>query len=108
MLRACTEQSAPSMENTMSLMKERKQSVTVTNVGNFNIKMFDVAQANMEALFVFACQLATVKTPSDIIELWTEHTRKQFERLTEQSKELTVLGQKAAVEMVEMGALPRT
>lgn len=91
----------------MSLTREHKQSVTVTNVRDFNIKVIDVTQANMDALFEFACQLATVKTPSDIIELWTEHTRKQFERLTEQSKELTVLGQKVVVEMVEMRALPR-
>jgi hypothetical protein len=106
-LRARSEQSSPTKENTMSLTREHKQSLTVTNVRDFNIKVIDVTQANMDALFEFACQLATVKTPSDIIELWTEHTRKQFERLTEQSKELTVLGQKVVVEMVEMRALPR-
>jgi hypothetical protein len=91
----------------MSLVREHKQSVTVTNVRDFNIKMIDVTQANMGAFFEFACQLAIANTPSDIIKLWTEHTRKQFERLTEQSKELTVLGQKVVVEMVEMRALPR-
>ena len=82
-------------------------SVTVENIRDFNIKMIDMAHANMEALFGFARQLATAKAPSDIMELWTAHTRKQFERLTEQSKELTVLGQKVVVEMVEMRALPR-
>jgi phasin len=76
-------------------------SVTVENIRDFNVKMIDMAQANMEALFGFARQLATAKAPSDIMELWTSHTRKQFETLTEQTKELTTLGQKMAGESVE-------
>ena len=54
----------------------------------------------MEAFFGLTRQLATGKAPSEIAELWT-HCRKQFETLTEQTKELTALGQKTAAESAE-------
>ena len=47
------------------------------------------------------CVGATAKAPSDIVELWTMHARKQFEMLSEQTKELTALGQKMAGESAE-------
>src|SRR5580698_5179936 len=76
-------------------------SVTVENIRDFNAKMIDMAHANMEALFGFVRQLATAKAPSDIMELWPAYTQKQFETLTEQTKELTTLGQKMAGESAE-------
>jgi hypothetical protein len=42
-----------------------------------------------------------VKTPAEALELWTSHTRKQFETLTAQAKELAELSQKVASETVE-------
>jgi hypothetical protein len=84
----------------------QSRSVTVENIRDFNVKMIDMAHANMAAFFEFACQLATAKAPSDIIELWTAHTRKQFETLTEQTKEMTALGQKVVWESAQMRALP--
>jgi hypothetical protein len=60
-----------------------------------------MAQANAEAVFEFARQLAAVKKPSDMVELWTARARKQFETLTEQTKELSTLGQKIAGESAE-------
>ena len=80
---------------------EQSYSVTVENIRDFNVKMIDMAHANMEALFGFARQLATAKAPSEIMELWTAHARKQYETLTEQTKELTALGQKMAGESAE-------
>jgi hypothetical protein len=50
---------------------------TVDNIRDFNVKMIDMAQANAEAVFEFARQLATAKQPSDIFELWTAHAKKQ-------------------------------
>jgi hypothetical protein len=35
------------------------------------------------------------------MELWTSHTRKQYETLAAQAKELAELGQKVAAETVE-------
>jgi len=42
-----------------------------------------------------------VKSPSDFIELSTDHSRKQFETLTEQTKELAALAQKVTLATVE-------
>jgi hypothetical protein len=47
-----------------------------------------------------------MKSPSDFIELSTDHSRKQFETLTEQTKELAALAQKlslATLEPLKMG-----
>ena len=76
-------------------------SVTVESIRDFNVKMIDMAQANAEAVFEFARQLATAKQPSDMVELWTAHAKKHFETLTEQTKELSALGQKIAGESAE-------
>jgi phasin family protein len=67
----------------------------------FNVKMIDLLQANAEAVFEFARQLTTATTPSEILELWTSHARKQFEMLNEQARQLTALGQKMAGESAE-------
>ena len=56
----------------------------------------------MEAFFGLARQARNSEgTSHDIMELWTAHARKQFETLTEQTKELTALGQKTAAESAE-------
>lgn len=75
---------------------EQSYSVTADNIRDFNVKIIDLASANAEAVFEFARQLATAKTPPDIMDLWTSHAKKQFEMLSEQTKELTALGQKIA------------
>ena len=41
------------------------------------------------------------RQPSDFIELSTEHSRKQLETLTEQTKELAALAQKVTLATVE-------
>ena len=80
---------------------EQSYAATVENIRDYNLKMIDAVQANTEAVFGFARQMAAVKAPSDIAELWTAHARKQFEMLSEQTKELSALGQKIAGESVE-------
>jgi hypothetical protein len=77
---------------------EQSFSAAVENMRAFNVKMIDMARTNAEAGFDFALQIATVKAPADIGELWTAHAHKQFERLSEQTKELMALGQKMAGE----------
>ena len=81
--------------------QDQSISVAFESIRDFNVKVIDMAHANMEAFFGLARQLATAKAPSDIAELWTTHCRKQFETLTEQTKELSALGQKTAAESAE-------
>ena len=76
-------------------------SATVENMRNYHSKMIDMTQVNIAAVFEFAGQLATAKSPSDVMELWTSHARKQYEMLSEQLSELTALGQKMASESAD-------
>jgi phasin len=80
---------------------EQSYSTSVENMREYNLKMIDMAHANAEVVFELARQLATAKTPSDFMELWTSHTRKQFEMLSEQASDLTALGQKMAGQSAE-------
>jgi len=45
--------------------------------------------------------LSGVKSPSVFVELSTEHARKQFETLTEQTKQLAALAQKVMLATAE-------
>src|ERR1700746_2390834 len=87
----------------MSPTSNHDQSISVTfeSIRDFNVKMIDMAHANMEAFFGLARQLATAKAPSDIAELWTAHCRKQFVTLTEHTSALTARGKKRAAESAE-------
>ena len=53
------------------------------------------------AAFDFFGELITAKSLSEVIELSSAHSRKQFEALTAQGKELGALAQKVATETAE-------
>ena len=76
-------------------------STAVKGAQDYSTKVIEFASANTEAAFAFAQKLFGVKSPSDFIELSTEHSRKQLETLTEQSKELAALAQKVTLATVE-------
>jgi phasin len=63
--------------------------------------LMEMMKANTTATLDFAQELLGIKSPSDAVELWTSHAKKQFEIFSAQSKELTELGQKVATETVE-------
>ena len=67
----------------------------------YSAKLVEFMKANTTASLDFAQELFGVKTPAEALELWTSHTRKQFETLSAQAKELAELGQKVATETVE-------
>ena len=64
-------------------------------------KVMQFVKANTTANLDFTQELLGIKTPSEALELWTAHTRKAFETLSAQSKELSELAQKVAAETVE-------
>src|ERR1035437_3168119 len=76
-------------------------STAVKGAQDYNTKFIEFAQTNTEAAFDFVQKLSGVKSPSDFIELSTEHSRKQLETLTEQTKELAALAQKVTLATVE-------
>jgi phasin family protein len=61
----------------------------------------EIIKASTSANLDFAQELVGVKTPSEALELWTTHAKKQFETFSAWGKELTELSQKVASETVE-------
>ncbi|HEY6833424.1 MAG TPA: phasin [Pseudolabrys sp.] len=90
---AATEQTTKMVENTIASAAK--------GLKDYNLKAIEFAQLNSDAAFDYAKQLMSAKSPSEMLELWTTYARKQFEVLTEQTKELATLGQKAASETAE-------
>lgn len=76
---------------------EKDISASAETVRELSATLIEMAHANIESAFEFAREAATVRTPSDLANLWAKHTRKQLELLSGQTKELTELGQKFAV-----------
>ena len=70
-------------------------------VTDYTLKTIEIARANSNAAFDFASQLVGVKSLSEAIELASSHTRKQFDAMLEQGKDLTALAQRVATESTE-------
>ncbi len=60
----------------------------------YNSKVMEFATANCNATVAYLTKLASVKAPSEFIELTTRHVREQSEALTRQARELTEMTQK--------------
>ena len=52
----------------------------------YNAKLIEFFKANTSSSLDFAQELFGVKTPAAAMELWTSHTRKQYETFTAQSQ----------------------
>ena len=80
-----------------------KTTYSTANKGasDYGLKMIEAAHVNTNAAFDFAGELMAAKTLSEIVELSSTHARKQFEALTQQTKELNALAQKVATDTAE-------
>jgi len=87
-------------EQTTKVM-EQTYATAANGIRDYNLKALEIARVNSDAAFDYARQLMSVKSPSEMLELWTSHARKQFEALTEQTKGLAMLGQKVVTETTE-------
>jgi phasin len=67
----------------------------------YNAKVMECAKSNTEASFSFVQTLVDVKSPSDFLELSPDYPRRQFETLTEQTKDLMALAQRVTIATVE-------
>ena len=70
-------------------------------MSDYGLKLIEVARENTNSAFDFASQLITVKSISEAVELSTAHSRKQYESVSAQTKELASIAQKAALDTVE-------
>src|SRR6202142_67352 len=64
----------------------------------YSAKLMEMMKTNTSATLDFAQELIGVKTPSEAMELWTAHAKKQYEAFTAYGKELAELSQKVATE----------
>ena len=77
---------------------EQSFSWSLAAMRELNGKLIDMAHANADAVFDLASEVAGAKGPSDWVVIWSEYTRRQFEMMSDQTLELTELGQKFATE----------
>ena len=92
-MRAATAEATTVMKNSYS--------TAVQGAQDYQAKIMEFANSNTEAAFDFAQKMSGVKSPSEFFELSTNHSREQFETLTEQAKELATLAQKVTMATVE-------
>ena len=87
-------------EEATDVLEDTYASAT-KGASDYGLKVIELARENTNAAFDFASRLITVKSLSEAVELSTAHTRKQFEALTAQSKELAAIAQKVAADAAE-------
>jgi phasin len=90
---AATKEAAALIENTYT--------TAMKGVHDYNNKYIEFAVENTKATFDFLQKLSTVKSPSEFMELSSDHARKQREALTEQTKQLAALAQKVTLASAE-------
>ena len=59
----------------------------------YQLKLVSAAQENANALFEYAHEAVEARSISDLIELSTEHTRRQVELMSKQARELAASAQ---------------
>jgi phasin len=92
-LKAATEEATDVLESSYS--------AAAKGTADYGLALIDVARTNMSAAFDFASELASAKSPSDLLALSTAHARKQFEIASAQAKNLAALAQKLTTEAAE-------
>jgi phasin len=92
-MKSATEQATDVLEDTYA--------TATKGVSDYGLKVIEAARENVNSAFDFASQLMTAKSLSEVVELSTAHTRKQYEAVTAQTKELAAIAQKAAVAAAE-------
>ncbi len=82
-------------------MLETVYSTASKGSTEYGLKVIEVARTNTNTYFDFVEKLFGVKSPSELVEVATAHSRMQFETLTAQGKELGTLAQKLATETAQ-------
>ena len=76
-------------------------STVIKDAAEFNVQWIEMVRANTNSSLDFARQLVGVKSPSEFFQLSAEHTRKQFEVVTQQAQHLAGLAQKVTTDAVQ-------
>ncbi|MFT0861017.1 phasin [Ancylobacter sp. G4_0304] len=89
-----------SAEETTDLLEDT-YSTASKGVAEYNAAALESLRANVNATFDYFGALLGTKSVSEAVELSTGHLRKQFDVLSAQAKELSVIAQKVATETAE-------
>jgi phasin len=92
-VQAATADAANSMKSSYSTALQGAQ--------DYQAKFLQFANSNTQAALDFAQKLTSVRSPSEFFQLSVDHSREQFETLTEQTKELATLAQRVTLATVE-------
>ena len=99
-VRDFAEKSAARAKDTTKVL-EQTYSAASQGSAEFSQHLLEIAQANMNAAFDFARQLTRVTSPAEFFQLSAAQVQKQFQTLTEQTKQLTSHAQKVATESAQ-------
>ena len=69
--------------------------------GEYTAKLMEFMKANTSTSLDFANELFGIKSPTEAVSLWSNHTRQQLETFQAQAKELAEIGQRVAAETAE-------
>src|SRR4029450_6019521 len=76
-------------------------STAVKSAEEYNAKVMEFARTNTQTNLEFVQKLSNAKSPTELLELSTNHSRRQFEALAQQARELLSLAQKTMLTTTE-------
>ena len=87
-------------EETTDLLEDT-YSTASKGGAEYNTVALELLRANVNSTFDYFGALLSTKSVAEAVELSTSHLRKQFDVLSAQAKELSVIAQKVATETAE-------
>ena len=83
-------------ENAREAASRAQESTSRATEGlrEYQLKLVGAAQENVNAFFEYAQDAVEARSISDLVELSTEHSRRQLEMMAEQARELAGSAQK--------------
>ena len=76
-------------------------STALKGIQDYSSKVVEFTQSNTKSYVEFLQRLAGVKSPSEFLELSTDHTRSQLEKMVDQGRQLTALAQQVTLATAE-------
>ena len=80
---------------------QQSYSSAAEGIHEFNAKLLDIAQTNTMAGLNFVAELSRAKGPTEAFEVWSRHAQTHLQRMSDQSRELAMLGQRLASSIAE-------
>ena len=70
---------------------------TAQGLREYQLQLISAAQANVNALFEYMQEAVQAQSISELIELSNSHSRRQFEMISDQTRELAASAQKIGI-----------